>query len=73
MDIHIPQRERHLTRAEAAKYLGVSVPTLARWASNGLGPAYYVLGNKARYRSADLDSYVESCRRAPKQPQAPEE
>jgi|SRR5579862_2649966 len=59
----LPQREHLPTRAEAAGYLGVSVPTLARWASSGTGPVYYVIGGKARYRLADLDAYLESCRR----------
>jgi excisionase family DNA binding protein len=62
--IALPPREHLPTRAEAAKYLGVSVPTLARWASTGNGPAYYVIGGKARYRVPDLDAYLESCRRA---------
>lgn len=59
----IPQRERRLTRKQAAEYLGVSVPTLARWASKGSGPSYYVIGGQARYRIPDLDNYVEACRK----------
>ena len=58
MDVRIPQREYHLTRAEASKYLGVSIPTMARWASKGVGPDYYLIGGKARYRIADLETWI---------------
>jgi excisionase family DNA binding protein len=50
------------SRAEAAKYLGVSVSTLARWGSNGDGPNYYIVGAKARYRITELDEYIEQCK-----------
>jgi excisionase family DNA binding protein len=50
------------SRAEAAKYLGVSVSTLARWGWKGDGPAYYVIGAKARYRLSDLDKFIETKR-----------
>ena len=53
-----------LTREQAAKYLGVSVPSLARWASHGSGPAYYKLGRLARYRKDDLDAFIETRREA---------
>jgi excisionase family DNA binding protein len=33
-----------LTREEAAKYLRVSIPTLERWASHGVGPPFHKLG-----------------------------
>jgi excisionase family DNA binding protein len=56
------QRPRYLSRAEAATYLGVSIPTLARWASQKTGPRYYRLGRNARYLPADLDAFVESRR-----------
>ena len=55
-------REGTLTRAEAAAYLGVSISTLARWASYGNGPPYYVVGAKARYRHSDLDQFIETKR-----------
>jgi excisionase family DNA binding protein len=51
-----------VSRTEAAKYLGVSVSTLARWGSNGDGPSYYVVGARARYRVSDLDEYIEQCK-----------
>jgi excisionase family DNA binding protein len=48
------------TRSEAAAYLGVSLPTLARWAGQGTGPNYYRLGRHARYRISDLDAFIMS-------------
>jgi excisionase family DNA binding protein len=60
----IQQRETRLTRKQAAAYLGVSVPTMARWASKGIGPIYYVMGGKARYLVPDLDSYIVACKKA---------
>ncbi len=58
-------RQSTASRAEAAKYLGVSVSTLARWGSNGNGPSYYVVGAKARYRLAELDEFIEQCKKTP--------
>jgi excisionase family DNA binding protein len=56
------QRPRYLTREQAAAYLCVSVPTLARWASQKTGPRYYRLGRNARYLEADLNAFAESRR-----------
>jgi predicted DNA-binding transcriptional regulator AlpA len=56
------QRPRYLKRAEAAAYLCISVPTLARWASHNIGPRYYLLGRNARYVQEDLDSFIEGRR-----------
>jgi excisionase family DNA binding protein len=55
-------QQKTASRAEAAKYLGVSLSTLARWGSNGDGPPYYVVGAKARYRLSDLDEFIETKR-----------
>ena len=56
-------RQPTLTRKKVAAYLEVSVPTLARWASNKEGPPYYNIGGKTRYRVAELDAWVETRRR----------
>lgn len=56
------QRPRYLSREQAAAYLCVSVPTLARWASQKSGPRYYRLGRNARYVQEDLDTFAESRR-----------
>ena len=52
-----------LTRKQAAAYLQVSLPTLARWASHKEGPPYFLIGGKARYRVAELDAWIETRRR----------
>ena len=59
------QREITFTRSQAAEYLNLSVPTLARYASKGKGPHYFIIGNQARYRRVHLDDYIESCRVTP--------
>jgi excisionase family DNA binding protein len=56
------QRPRYLNREQAAAYLCVSVPTLARWASQRSGPRYYRLGRNARYVQEDLDTFIEGRR-----------
>lgn len=50
----------YLSRMEAAHYLGVSGSTLARWAMLGEGPRFHKVGGKARYKIADLDTYIDS-------------
>jgi excisionase family DNA binding protein len=55
-------QEKTISRADAARYLGVSVSTLARWASKNEGPSYYVIGARARYRLGDLDNFIETQR-----------
>lgn len=52
-------QEYTLNRSKAAIYLDVSVSTLARWASHNVGPSYFILGGKARYREDDLKKFVE--------------
>ena len=45
----------------AARYLGVSAPTLRFWRANGEGPTYFHAGPRlVRYRKVDLDAWVES-------------
>ena len=41
------------TRATAA-YLGVSMATLDRWSSQGIGPRFFKLGRDRRYRPEDV-------------------
>ena len=57
------EQTEFLTRDEAADYLGVSVPTMARWASRNLGPSFYKVGRRTKYRPQDLDVFIESRRR----------
>jgi excisionase family DNA binding protein len=49
-----------LTREEAAAYLGLKPQTLAVWASVGrYGLRFVKVGQRARYRKADLDEFLE--------------
>ena len=48
-----------LNRVEAAKYLGVTVSTLAVWACNKRYNLPYVkVGRLVKYRQADLDQFI---------------
>jgi excisionase family DNA binding protein len=54
-----------LTRAEAAKRLGVKPATLARWAQQKRGPAYSLTGERkgrAIYTAASIAAWVEQRR-----------
>ena len=51
-------QDRLLTPEEVAEFLGMKPNTLARWRSNGIGPAYVKLGSAVRYRREDLDRFV---------------
>lgn len=53
----------YFTREQAARYLNVSMATLARWASRDEGPAYYRLGRHAKYLKDDLDAFLNTRRR----------
>lgn len=55
----VPLRDRAgLGTAEAAVYVGLSVPTLKKYRLNGTGPRYARIGTKIVYRPADLDEYI---------------
>ncbi|HVS17492.1 MAG TPA: helix-turn-helix domain-containing protein [Planctomycetota bacterium] len=55
-----------LTPAEAAEHMRVSVDTLQRLRSRGLGPAFSrPVKRRVVYRRADLDEYLKS-QRVPK-------
>ena len=51
---------RNLTTKQASKYLGVSVPTLARWRKNGTTPPYFKIKRIIRYRQDKLDEWVNA-------------
>ena len=54
-----PNSSPLLTREAAAKYLGISPATLAKWASEKTQPLPYVkIGRLVRYRITDLDAYI---------------
>jgi excisionase family DNA binding protein len=52
------QQRALLSRAEAARYLDVSVSTLERWAAKGIGPKITTIGRRPKYRVEDLDAYL---------------
>ena len=55
---------RLLTPEDAAACLGVTKKTLENWRATGNGPGYAKLSGKCvRYQPADLDAYIERCRR----------
>ena len=44
---------------EAARYLGVSIPTLKRWRAESIGPPYQRIGPKLiRYSEKELDAWL---------------
>jgi predicted DNA-binding transcriptional regulator AlpA len=43
--------------------LGVSLPTLARWRGQGIGPAFIKIGHKVGYLDTDIEAWLESQRR----------
>lgn len=49
-----------LKTADAAAYVNLSPPTLARFRLTGEGPVFAKLGGAVRYRRADLDAWLES-------------
>jgi len=53
------------TPAELADYLQVTERTLIRWRNNRTGPAWIRAGHHVRYRSTDIQVWLESQRREP--------
>jgi predicted DNA-binding transcriptional regulator AlpA len=48
-------------RAELAEFTGTSIPTLARWAVEGVGPRVTRLGGgSVRYRKRDVLAWLDS-------------
>lgn len=51
------------TRQQVAEYTQTSVPTLARWAGEGIGPKFVRLGPEGgavRYRREDVLAWITS-------------
>lgn len=52
---------KFLTPEDAAKYLTVSLSSLAKWRMSGAGPRYVkVGGRRVAYAISDLDAYAAS-------------
>ena len=47
-----------LNTAQAAEYLGLSPTTLEKLRCAGTGPKFAKLGRAVRYRSSDLEEYL---------------
>lgn len=47
-----------LNERQAAERLGVAVKTMQQWRHYGKGPKWVKVGRLARYRPADIDSYI---------------
>lgn len=47
----------------AARYLGVSGSTLAKWRMSGRGPKFVKAGSRVIYDRVDLDTWLESRKR----------
>lgn len=54
-----------LSRADAARYLGVSTDTLDRLRASGRIHASQVSARLVKYRTRDLDAYLEQCLTTP--------
>lgn len=53
-----------LTPAQVAKIFNVSTRTLDRWRVDGTGPRHCKINGNVRYKSTEVDAYVEESERA---------
>ena len=51
--------QRLLSKAEVAQELGISIPTLDRWARLGLGPAPCHLGHSVVYSEQSVMAWID--------------
>ena len=54
--------EALLTVADLAAYLGIPVATIYRWRYRREGPIGYRIGRHVRYRSRDIEQWLEAQR-----------
>jgi predicted DNA-binding transcriptional regulator AlpA len=52
--------DRLLRPGEAAEALGFALKTLESWRASGEGPRFVRIGRAVRYRSRDLEDFVEA-------------
>ena len=55
-----PPSARLLTPEETADFLHCSTSALAKWRGAGCGPRYALIGNRVRYRFADIVTFVDN-------------
>lgn len=48
-----------LTSDDLAKRWAISTSTVARWRSDGIGPAFVKIGGQVRYRVQDVEQYED--------------
>ena len=61
---HAPSdRQLVFTSSQAARYLGVSLATIRRWADAGYLRCYRTPGGQRRFSREQLDSFVASLQR----------
>jgi hypothetical protein len=53
-----------MDRANAAKYIGRSVQTLAVWSMRKIGPPPLRVGGRVFYRKTDIDAFIAHGERA---------
>jgi excisionase family DNA binding protein len=61
----VPPRNRQLvfTSSQAARYLGVSIATIRRWADAGHITCYRTPGGQRRFSRDQLDDFIASMHR----------
>lgn len=53
-------QDKFLDTNQAADYLQYSSSSLETWRSQSMGPKYYKLHRRVRYKQSDLDAWRES-------------
>lgn len=56
----MPATAAWLSRKQAAEYMQISVPTLARWAMLEIGVPFSKFGGVVRYKKSDCDDFMDS-------------
>ena len=46
------------TPEKVSSILGLEIGTLAKWRSEGVGPAYIKVGSRVRYSDVDLEAWL---------------
>lgn len=57
----LPEGSSLIPSSEVPKYLGIAEQTLARWRSEGIGPAYVKLSRRlVAYQTSELKEWMRS-------------
>ena len=57
---HDPAPENHLSKKDAAAYLGIKPCTLSKWITDGTAPRFSKMGSRVIFKREWLDEYVEA-------------